>query len=132
MTGTYRRDRAPWPTFHGDMQRRGVLPLDFSTNTSEQVPPSSLEVSWSPNPFNPQVTVRLLVPGGSLTSVSVELFDIRGRRVRQLLQAPLAPGPHRLVWDGRDASGRSLASGVYLYRVRLADETWNGKITLLR
>ena len=132
MTGAYRRDRAPWPTFHGDMQRRGVLAVDFPTNTIESVTPRKLEAWWSPNPFNPNVTLHLLVPGRSPMEVSVALFDIRGRRVRQLLQAPLPPGPHQLLWDGRDAQGRTLASGVYLYRIHLADDTRSGKITLLR
>ena len=87
---------------------------------------------WSPNPFNPSVTLHLQVPGRSPVDVAVEVFDIRGRRVRRLLQGTLPPGPHQLVWDGRDSAGRAMASGVYLYRIRLANQTHSGKLTLLR
>jgi hypothetical protein len=132
MTGPYRRDRAPWPTFHGDIHRCGVLPMDFPTDTSDNTPPRTLTARWSPNPFNPTITLHLIVPPPGSKEVSVDLFDIRGRRVRQLLQGQLAPGPHHLIWDGRDTSGRALASGVYVYRIGLDTEIRSGKITLLR
>jgi hypothetical protein len=132
MTGPYRRDTAPWPTFHGDVQRRGALSKDFPTDTADDYPPRHVVLRWSPNPFNPNIVLSLDVPGPSARQVGVTLFDIRGRRVVQLQQGVLSPGSHRMVWDGRDAAGRTLASGVYLYRVQVADEVHNGKITLLR
>jgi flagellar hook assembly protein FlgD len=64
--------------------------------------------------------------------VRVAIYDPRGRLVRQLLDAPLAPGTHRLAWDGRDGRGRTLGSGVYLYAVQAGSARVSGKLTLLR
>jgi flagellar hook assembly protein FlgD len=106
-----------------------------------------LAATWSPNPFNPSIELRLTVPsetvaGGARTAagaaaaagvpVRVAVYDPRGRLVRSLLDGPLAPGPHRLVWDGRDGRGRSLGSGVYLYTVQAGSSRASGKLTLVR
>jgi hypothetical protein len=139
MTGPYRIDRAPWPTFHGNVARTGYLPRSFATATAETPLPRQLTVAWSPNPFNPSVTLHFAVPGGVATDtpaaavrVRVAIYDPRGRRVRTLLDAPRAPGRYTLQWDGRDGAGSALPSGVYLYRVEAGKQSSAGKLTLLR
>jgi hypothetical protein len=136
MAGPYRPDRAPWPTFHGDMQRTGYAPLGFPTPVAEPPVPNELRADWAPNPFNPSVGLRLDVPpeaaGGGAVAVRVEIFDARGRRLRVLLDEPRLPGEHRLVWDGRDALAGPLPSGIYLYRVQAGSRRLSGKLTLLR
>jgi hypothetical protein len=138
MPGPYRPDRAPWPTFHGDMARTGFLERTFPTPVDETPLPRRLTAVWAPNPFNPSVAVRFEVPEGAATAtgglhrVTVAVYDPRGRLVRTLLDAPRAAGAYRLVWDGKDEAGRALGSGVYLYRVTAGTATVAGKITLLR
>jgi len=76
-----------------------------------------------PNPFNPRTVISFDLPerGGSVqggrTTVSLLIFDVRGRLVRTLLREGLEGGSYRVSWDGRDDSGRALPSGVYLYRL---------------
>jgi hypothetical protein len=60
------------------------------------------------------------------------VFDARGRRVRRLVDAVLAPGHTARTWDGRSDSGHALPSGIYLYRVEAAGQVTRGKLTLLR
>ena len=48
------------------------------------------------------------------------MFDLRGERVRRLLESAVQPGEHRLAWDGRDEAGRRLASGVYFCRLEIS------------
>jgi flagellar hook assembly protein FlgD len=62
-----------------------------------------------PNPFNPSTTLRFALPlaGG----VRLSIYDIGGRLVRDLVSGLYPAGTHTAVWDGRDAAGRSLASG---------------------
>lgn len=67
-----------------------------------------------PNPFRGSTGLAFrLARAGDLR---VELFDVNGRRVQSLERAGAGPGEHVLVWDGRDAGGRPVPSGVYLAR----------------
>ncbi|MFN8549204.1 MAG: FlgD immunoglobulin-like domain containing protein [Candidatus Eisenbacteria bacterium] len=68
-----------------------------------------------PNPTAATTTIRfeLATPG----SVRLALYDASGREVRELLDTPLAAGRHSAQWDGRDAGGRAVASGVYFARL---------------
>jgi Subtilase family/Carboxypeptidase regulatory-like domain len=79
--------------------------------------PSPVEArlkAW-PNPFNPQVNIEFAVtrPG----HLHVDVFDVRGNRVRTLLDAPVAETTGTLNWDGRRDDGRTLPSGIYLVRL---------------
>ena len=84
----------------------------------------------APNPFNSQTVVSyfLLEPG----PVRLEVFSLSGQRVAVLQQGPQEAGYHRLHWDGRDAAGRSVASGTYLYRLVTDEVVLTRKLVLLR
>lgn len=77
---------------------------------------SSLEMStpW-PNPAAGEMTLRFSLPTAGEARMSVH--DLAGREVARLAQGAHAAGAHRVRWDGRDASGRMLAPGVYLARL---------------
>lgn len=68
-----------------------------------------------PNPFNPSTSIpfTLAAPG----RVRIEIYGVSGERVTLLDAGEVAAGPHSVVWNGRDARGRSVASGVYFYRL---------------
>ncbi|HPF70275.1 MAG TPA: FlgD immunoglobulin-like domain containing protein [Candidatus Krumholzibacteria bacterium] len=83
-----------------------------------------------PNPFNPSTAILLAVD--EPTEVQVQVFDLRGRLVRTLVDAPLAAGPHAVRWDGRTADGQAAASGVYLYRVHAGTTALSGRMTLAK
>ena len=66
------------------------------------------------SPFRDVARLELLLARDS--DVSVEVFDVRGSRMRTLLTGPLGAGAHALTWDGRDAAGRACGPGIYLAR----------------
>ena len=69
-----------------------------------------------PNPFNPSTMIGFELPVAS--PIHVEIFDVAGRRIRTLASGDVYPaGVHALEWDGRNERGRTVASGVYLYRL---------------
>lgn len=76
-----------------------------------------------PSPFRARTSIAYALPAAG--PVSLRVHDLAGRVVRILTDGPQAAGVHRVVWDGRDDQGRSLASGVYLYRLRspMGEET---------
>ena len=85
-----------------------------------------------PNPFNPQTTIAFALGGARAVAASVDIYDLRGRNVRHLFAGSLEPGPQRLTWNGRDNDGRGLPSGIYLARVRAAEQTVTVKMTLAK
>jgi len=85
-----------------------------------------------PNPFNPQTSVKFEVGGTQAVNSEVVIYDLRGREIRSLFRGVLEPGPQAMVWNGRDNGGRSLASGIYLARVLVADQAHTVKMTLAR
>ncbi len=73
----------------------------------------------TPNPFNPATTIQFRIPETGL--VRVAIYGVDGQLVRALLERRVEAGTHEVVWDGRDNSGRAVASGVYVYRL-VADQ----------
>ena len=63
--------------------------------------------------------------------MSLRVYDVLGRRVRQVWQGPLGAGRHRFVWDGRDEAGKAVAAGVYLYQVEVDGRVEAKKTTKL-
>jgi hypothetical protein len=83
-----------------------------------------------PNPFNPQTTIEFSVPGAG--PVAVRIFDLHGREVATLVNAPVSPGVYRARWDGRDAQGRSAASGVYFASIQSRGTRDTARLMLLK
>lgn len=83
-----------------------------------------------PNPFKGTVRMGYLLdtPGRLRTGV----YDATGQLVRSLTDATLASGEYTTVWDGRDATGNSVAAGVYFMRVTFGDNSIQRKVLLLR
>lgn len=68
-----------------------------------------------PNPFNPSTSVSFSVPVAS--RVQIVILDLLGREIRRCVDAILQPGVHTVVWDGRNAGGGEMSSGVYFCRM---------------
>ena len=83
-----------------------------------------------PNPFNPAVVIPLELATDAV-QVSLTVYDVLGRQVRQVWQGPLGAGSHRFVWDGRDGAGKDVAAGVYLYQVEIDGQVEAKKTTKL-
>ena len=83
-----------------------------------------------PNPFNPAVVLPLDLAKDA-AEVSLMVYDVLGRRVRQVWQGPLGAGSHRFTWDGRDEAGKAVAAGVYVYKVAVDGRVEAKKTTKL-
>ena len=83
-----------------------------------------------PNPFNPTTTIPLAVPAGA-KNVDLTIYNVLGQPLRQVWKGPLSAGEHRLTWDGRDAQGRPVAAGVYMYRLQVDEQTRTRKMVKL-
>jgi hypothetical protein len=84
-----------------------------------------------PNPFNARTSIAYVVPAaGALVDLSIH--DVRGRLVRRLVHASDSGGRRVVVWDGTDARGVAMASGVYTVRLVAGSETLTRQISLIK
>jgi hypothetical protein len=96
----------------------------------EAAPPSAVALRPNrPNPFNPTTTFEFRLAGAA--RVELEVYDVQGHVVRRLGGA-YGAGTHQVVWDGRDARGRSVAAGVYPYKLRGGDRVLRGSAVLVK
>jgi hypothetical protein len=82
-----------------------------------------------PNPFESSTLISFSITRAS--DVSLCIFDLRGRVVRELIAGELAGGTHAAAWDGRGTSGAQLRPGVYLVHLRAGDQTRTGKLVMI-
>ncbi len=88
--------------------------------------------SASPNPFSGNTTIRFSVPQQLSGNTELYIYDLRGRRVRTLVNENLPAGEHSTVWDTTDNSGRGVSPGVYFYQLRIGNcSVKTEKITFL-
>jgi hypothetical protein len=86
------------------------------TETPGAVPAPAQLPPAHPNPFNAATELAFHLPAPA-ARVRLEILDLRGARVRTLIDGPRPAGWHRPRWDGRDARGRPAATGVYVARL---------------
>jgi FlgD Ig-like domain len=85
-----------------------------------------------PNPFNPVTKINYWVPGGARNAVSVVIYDVRGARVRTLVEGEKPAGRYTAQWDGRNDAGMPVSSGVYFYRMATRGFTDTRKMLLIK
>lgn len=90
----------------------------------------NLAASVTPNPLNPSGILSFVSTRSG--SASIRIFSQTGRLVRTLKEGTLPEGRHEVRIDGRDEGGRPLATGIYFYRVDLAEGTATGRFAILK
>ncbi|MDD3524619.1 MAG: M14 family zinc carboxypeptidase [Candidatus Cloacimonetes bacterium] len=83
-----------------------------------------------PNPFNPETTIRFSL--AQTDEVSLEVFNLRGQKVRSYRPGTMNPGNHKVIFDGMDDNGSPLASGVYFYRLKAGAFSQSRKMILMK
>jgi hypothetical protein len=124
---------AVWKVASADLPLTGTYRLVMdspSTPVTDDMPLVTRIAGAQPNPFNPQTTIAFDLARSGPADLAV--FDIQGRRVRQLVSADLAAGRHTAVWYGRDDADRQVASGVYFVRLASDGMTEMGKLVLVK
>lgn len=96
----------------------------------EVLPRSFALFANQPNPFNPRTSIRFDLPVSAAAELAI--YDLSGRKVRTLVQGEIGAGSHRIEWDGTDADGREVGSGVYFYRLETPQFQTTRKMVLLK
>lgn len=109
--------------YFAQLQPSGVTSVPISSVFGE----SDLKVS--PNPTGGEVAIRFATPTAG--KVTVDIFDVAGRRVRRIVDRQMAAGASSASWDGKSDSGKAVGSGVYFIRVKTSSTQRFARITWL-
>jgi hypothetical protein len=107
----------------------------FGTATAVREDNGALPVSYAlsqnyPNPFNPTTTIPYRLSKRS--QVEISIYNVLGQQVKTLENGQQLAGFYHTTWDGTDASGRTVASGIYYYKIKTEDFTETRKMVLLK
>ncbi len=110
-----------WPVFYR-------LAMDFVSQVPEIL--QTVLNRIYPNPFNPSATIEYTL--ARECDVTLEVYNMKGELVRELVHATQASGHQSVTWDGLDRRGRPSASGLYLCRLRAGEFQAVNKMLLLK
>ncbi|MDZ7374425.1 MAG: T9SS type A sorting domain-containing protein [candidate division KSB1 bacterium] len=94
---------------------RAVIGVEDNPRAQESTPRTYALHAAYPNPFNAQTRVEWELPAS--TEVTVQIYNVLGAKVKELVRATQGPGLHAVVWDATDESGKAVPSGVYIVRL---------------
>jgi hypothetical protein len=112
-------------TFRNPRQETTAAALRVSP---DELPTRSELHQNGPNPFGERTTIHFAL--GSAGNTKLDVFDVRGRLVRVLVDRYLESGSYEIPWDGKGPSGRKVPSGVYFGRLRSGSFTQSIKMIL--
>jgi hypothetical protein len=84
----------------------------------------------APNPFNPETTIRYTLSDAG--PVTLSIYSVEGRRITTLVDGHQSPGPHSVLWNGTNASGDGVGSGVYFCRLESQSGVLSNRMVLLK
>jgi hypothetical protein len=85
-----------------------------------------------PNPFSTQTSLAFSVSTTVSAAVSIGVYDVSGRLIRELARGPYAPGQYVVRWDGSASDGAPVRSGLYFIRGRIGDQQVQSRVSFIR
>ncbi len=93
---------------------------------------NDLNLTNFPNPFNPSTTISFSVTQNS-DFVNLEVYNIKGQKVKTLINEEMQKGNHSIIWSGLDSNNKSVSSGIYLYQLNVDNKpVANNKMLLIK
>ncbi len=123
--------KMPWYTYRGNLRRTGYY-RDSPTATEGGSAPELTTALMNnyPNPFNPTTTIKFSL--AKKAQVRLDVYNIRGQKVKTLVNDSMDAGAHQIVWNGDDDAGKTAASGVYFYRLKTGGYNSVRKMLLIK
>ncbi len=120
----------PWPCFLGTWNRAGNS-FQLTPNADDSTPVLNTQLKGNyPNPFNPSTSISFEL--ASAGPVTLEIYNQKGQLVTTLVNSELHAGTHSAAWNGHDANGAPVSSGVYFYRMRSGKFSSTRKMVLMK
>lgn len=107
-----------------------IAPDSYVSNDDPIQAPAVKLLQNYPNPFNPTTTISFSTPASG--NASLAIYNMKGQLVRTLMNQNVNAGSHNVVWNGLDDQGRSVSSGLYMYRLNINGESQQKKMLLMK
>lgn len=107
--------------------------LTVNVGVESAVTPSAFAMhTASPNPFSTRTAIDYVIPQGSSVPVSIGIYDLSGRLVRELVRESKSPGRYTATWDGLDDAGAPVIAGVYFAQFHASTFSSTRKVVMLK
>lgn len=110
--------------------RRVTYKVNLNGDVSPVAPVAASLGPNHPNPFNPSTSIRYSL--NDAANVKLAVYNLLGQEIRLLVRQFQPSGNYTVVWDGRDAAGRQVSTGMYLYRLQAGAEVVTRKMVLAK
>ncbi|MEA2096302.1 MAG: T9SS type A sorting domain-containing protein [Candidatus Cloacimonadota bacterium] len=135
----------PWDLLHnyrvwdGDNNGTAIIDMgcyEFGADeypvgiTNDQLPVTDYQLTNFPNPFNPETKIVFDLPESG--QVKLEIYNIKGQKVKTLLDCYMSPGRSEMLWNSKDDNGKRVSSGVYFYRLQTPMKKITKKMLMLK
>ncbi|MBP7309777.1 MAG: hypothetical protein KA984_00635 [Candidatus Cloacimonetes bacterium] len=118
-------------SYSNSLYLQGISPEgSYIADDIHYAPVAPIVENCRPNPFNPTTTIDFSVPQACKARLCI--YDLRGRKIRTLLDEELLSGKHSVVWDGKDDDGLISASGIYFIRLDAGEMHHVRKVSLVK
>jgi hypothetical protein len=107
-----------------------LVTVDFSNAPSTDITLVTALESVYPNPFNPSTTIKFATSESG--HVTIDVYNVKGQRVTTLVDERMDQGNHSIIWNGQDASGKDVTSGIYFSKMRSGKYTATKKMILMK
>ncbi|MCK5052522.1 MAG: T9SS type A sorting domain-containing protein [Candidatus Cloacimonetes bacterium] len=117
-------------TYNGD---EAIIPVTLTvigTDAEDSVSNVTVLLGNYPNPFNPTTTINYNL--AEEDNVTLEIYNLKGHKVKSLVNVHQSVGQHSVVWNGTDENNKSVSSGVYFYKLRSGRYTSTKKMILMK
>jgi hypothetical protein len=105
--------------------------LAVEAKGAEDAVPTTFDLSQNyPNPFNPSTVLQYQVPAAS--QVEIDVYNILGEKITTLVNDVKAAGYYSITWNGTGMNGQTVATGVYIYRMRAGDFVNTKRMLLIK
>lgn len=126
---SFQQDADGIAAYYDNIVVKTLAPLAVKDNTSRNVTDYTLEQNY-PNPFNPSTKINYQIAASGY--VSLKVYDQIGREVKTLVASEQSAGRHNIQWDGRDAAGKTVTSGIYFYTLKSGQVSLSKKMIFLK
>ncbi len=111
-----------------------TIPLTWNSEFINDIEENTISLTENnlfnhPNPFNPSTTIEFSLKNNS--KVFLSIFNIKGQKIKNLVQNELIKGNHSIIWNGADESGKEVSSGIYYFKLNVNGKSETVKKCLL-